>query len=114
MNVNEILVDLRAEQARIEIAIAALEALNSTPETTATPSESSAVPTSKRRLSAAGRRRIAEAARKRWATLKAAEKTTKIPAKKSGRKPMSPAAKKRLSDLAKKRWAARKISAAKA
>lgn len=82
MDTSQILADLRAERERLDRAIAALEALNSSTQqvpvaphartrTTTGTSSTRTVPakqasSAKRRLSAAARKRISEAAKKRW------------------------------------------------
>ncbi len=65
MDTKKILSDLRAELARINQAIAALETLNDTGVPTA--GASAGPKPRRRRISAAGRRRISEAAKARWA-----------------------------------------------
>ena len=72
MDTSKILADLRAEQSRIEQAIAALEALDGSGPTTrsyrrAVSSVKPAKRTRRRRMSAAGRKRISEMMKRRWA-----------------------------------------------
>src|SRR4051794_18056744 len=103
MDTAKILTELRSERERIDRAIAALEALDST---TAQPRQTSSQPTSKprgRRLSSAARKRMSEAQQKRWADKKnvvpqgGAKKAAKKSAKKGG---LTAAGRRRLSELA--------------
>jgi hypothetical protein len=113
MELRNLLKDLYAEKVKVEKAIAALEALDSTagmPTTTLGDRSPAATQHGgRRRMSAAGRKRISEAAKKRWAL----QKAQAAPAKKTGKKAaptrhISPAARKAMSEAAKKRWAAQK------
>jgi hypothetical protein len=78
MNAKSILADLKAERARLDKAIAALESLDSTgtarrgrpAATKATPK-----PRRRRRLSVAARKRMSEMMKKRWAARKQSGKT---------------------------------------
>jgi len=72
MDTAALLSQLRTERDRIDKAIAALESLNGTKQTTAAPAKADR--RGRRRMSAAARRRIAAAQRKRWAAVKAAKK----------------------------------------
>jgi hypothetical protein len=65
------------------------------------------------RMSAAGRRAIAEAQRKRWATKKAAVRSTPEVVAKPKRK-LSAAGRKAIVAATKKRWALKRAEAAKA
>ena len=62
----------------------------------------SAKPSQKRKMSAAGRAKVAAAQRARWAKVKRAKPAAKAPAKK---RKMSAAAKAKISAAAKARWA---------
>ena len=112
MDTKKILSDLRAELARINQAIAALETLSDTGVPTV--AKAAGPKPRRRRISAAGRRRISEAAKARWAERR--KKATKpvAPKQAGGRGKMSPAARKRISEMMKKRWAERRKKAAKA
>ncbi len=70
MNTNKILNDLRAERARIDQAIKALESLNSTGRTVSRPAATSAITRKRprRHISAAARKRLSELMKKRWST----------------------------------------------
>jgi hypothetical protein len=111
VDTKKILSDLRAELARINQAIAALETLSDTGVPTV--AKAAGPKPRRRRISAAGRRRISEAAKARWAERR--KKATKpvAPKQAGGRGKMSPAARKRISEMMKKRWAERRKKAAK-
>ena len=113
MVIDSVLAQLKQELARINQAIAALEALTGTesPRSRTSKGIQSMGPTRlrRRRMSGAARAKIAAAQRARWAKQRASATTRKAtPVKTKGRAPMSPAARKRLSALMKTRWAARK------
>ena len=77
MDTARLIRDLRAEKARIDRAIAALEALNGTGARSQSPQ--SAAPTLQKThkrgvMSAAGRKRISEMMKKRWAARRKAAK----------------------------------------
>ncbi len=97
MNISRILAELRTERARIDQAIAAIEAIsgNNSSPATAKPGR-----VGSRRMSAAGRKRISEAAKAMWAERR---KQTNRP-----RRHISAAGRKRLSAMMKARWAARR------
>jgi len=69
MDTNGILVELRAERDRIDQAISAIEAVNSTGRRRGRPPGSTSAPKKhrRRRMSAAGRKQISQAAKQRWA-----------------------------------------------
>jgi hypothetical protein len=122
MDTRRILTELLAERERIDQAIAALQALDSTYTPPAQPSSTKAATpqTRGRRMSAAGRKRISEAAKKRWAERKKAAESP-VTAKQSATKHSSKrrggitaAGRKRISDMMKKRWAERRKAAGKA
>ncbi len=76
---------------------------------------SSLRPPTKRHLSAAGRKRIAEAARKRWAALRAGQKTAMKPAtKKATKRRLSAEGRQHIVEAAKQRWAAKRAADAAA
>lgn len=115
MDIQNIVEQLRQQQARLDKAIAALgggytaRRRGRPPKATASP----AVRRGPRKMSAAARARIAAAQRARWAKQKRQATTPKqarSTTKKAGRRArhMSAAARKRLSALMKARWAARK------
>ncbi len=97
MNISRILAELRTERARIDQAIAAIEAIsgNNFSPATAKPRR-----VGSRRMSAAGRKRISEAAKAMWAERR---KQTNRP-----RRHISAAGRKKLSAMMKARWAARR------
>ena len=68
MDINRVLADLRAEHGRIERAIAALEAVNSTGRRRAGRLPRAAVTRRRRgRMSAAARRKLSQLLKQRWA-----------------------------------------------
>jgi hypothetical protein len=103
MDTNAILTELRAERARIEQAIAALQALET--KRGGRGRGAGAARGRRGRLSAEARRRIATAMKARWAERKSASSQPKI-ASKRGR--LTAAGRKRLSEMMKKRWAERR------
>jgi hypothetical protein len=112
LNVTAILSELKAEQQRIDNAIAALEALDGiafpdSPPQAVRPAK--APKKKKRHMSAEGKARIIAAAKKRWAAFNAAKAAEK-PVKKA--RVMSPATRRKIAAAARARWA--KIKAAKA
>jgi hypothetical protein len=72
MDTTALLSQLMAERGRIDKAIAALESLDGTKQTTAVPAKAGR--RGRPRMSASARRRIAVAQKKRWAAVKAAKK----------------------------------------
>ena len=123
MNTANILRDLRSERERIDKAIIALEALDSTPllSSNAVQRKSTAAPTTHSRnlMSPAARKRMSEMMKNRWAlrkkTVKPKVSAKKASAKKAARKGgLTPAGRKRLSAMMKKRWADKKKAAANA
>jgi hypothetical protein len=121
MDTQRILIDLRAERDRINQAIAALEALDSTAAPASRPMQPpQAAPRprgGKRTMSAAARQKISEAAKRRWAKQKAQAAKPKVTAKQTAPKPtaakrtISAAGRKRIAEAAKKMWAERKKAA---
>jgi hypothetical protein len=74
MDMNRILAELRTERDRIDQAISALQAVNSTePRRVGRPPRAAAIPRGRGGMSAAGRARIAAAQRARWAKAKQAQ-----------------------------------------
>ena len=117
MNAKSVVTYLKAELGRINKAIFALEALDSTGNTTARrgrPLLSKATPKArrKRRLTTAGRKRLSEMMKKRWAERR--QKANKPAPRARARRRLSTAARKRMSQMMKARWAAKKKAAAKA
>lgn len=125
MDTYKILADLRSERDRIDQAIAALEALDSTtPRTTgrapAKRTSSGQATSGRRTISAAARRAMSRAAKRNWALRKgqsaqsqpkskeAAPKTVAAKRAKSG---ITAAGRKRISEMMKKRWAERRKAA---
>jgi hypothetical protein len=109
MNFDQIVSDLKAERAKLDQAI---QALDGSSARRGRPPKSAL---RKRTMSPAARKRISAAMKLRWAERlgtsapkKAAAPTKIAPA----RKPMSPAARKKLAALMKARWAARKKAGA--
>ncbi len=68
MNTSKILAELRAERARIDQAIRAIESLNVRSAGRRAAAATSAKPRRRRRLSAAARKRLSEMMKKRWAS----------------------------------------------
>lgn len=109
MNFDQIVSDLKAERAKLDQAIQALD--RSSPRRGRPPKSA----LRKRTMSPAARKRISAAMKIRWAQRKGKSRAKKAapPAKKPARKPMSPAVRKKLAVLMKARWAARKKAGAK-
>ena len=107
MDTNRILADLHAERDRIEQAISALEAVNSTLRRTAASAPRAAVTRRKRgRMSAAARRKLSRLLKQRWAQGKMKPKVKAKPAQ--GSKParhLSKAARRRIAASQRARWA---------
>ena len=103
MNFDQIVSDLKAERAKLDQAIQALD--GSSPRRGRPPKSA----LRKRTMSPAARKRISAAMKLRWA-----KRLGKSAPKKAApaRKPMSPAARKKLAALMKARWAARKKAGA--
>ena len=115
MDIQTIVLDLKAERNRIDQAISAIEGLTSTAHRRGRRPKAATTGGNRRRMSPAARKRISEAMKQRWAKWKGKsapkqDKTT--PKKTTVRRPMSAAAKKKLSALMKARWAAKKQSRA--
>jgi hypothetical protein len=111
METQRIIADLRAERGRINVAIAALEALDGTGRRRGRPAGSTAGPPKRgrRRMSAGARRRIAAAMRARWAAKKKkGARPQKAVAKQKPHLGITAAGRKRLSEMMKKRWAERR------
>ncbi len=109
MNFDQIVSDLKAERAKLDQAI---QALDGSGPRRGRPSKSAL---RKRTMSPAARKRISAAMKIRWAQRKGKPRTKEAaaPARKPARKPMSPAARKKLAVLMKARWARRKKAGAK-
>jgi hypothetical protein len=121
MDTSKILSDLRAERDRIDRAIAALEALNSTaPQSKTATAPAQQATTGKRTMSASARRKISKAQKALWASKKAAQPRgtatqaapKQVAAKQAKKAGLTAAGRKRLSENMKKRWAAKKKAAA--
>jgi len=110
MNFDQIVSDLKAERAKLDQAIQALE--GSSPRRGRPPKSAPRT----RTMSPAARKRISAAMKLRWTQRKGRTpaKKAKAPARKPTRKPMSPATRKKLAALMKARWAARKKAGAAA
>ena len=103
MDANRILAELRTERDRIDRAIAAIEAVNSTGRRRANRSPKAAQqPRRRGRISAAGRARIAAAQRARWAKAKQSQASKPV-------RRLSAAARRKMSRLMKQRWAQGKM-----
>jgi hypothetical protein len=135
MNTKTILAELRAQRDRIDLAVAAIEALHGTlASTPRTAIKAAAQPAPKKRaVSPEARQRMAEAQQKRWAKTRRAvkavakktaakapiaKKSIKVAVKKAapkkGKGGITAAGRKRLSEATKARWAAKKRAAKKA
>ena len=111
MDIQSLILELRAERNRLDQAISALEGLTSSAPRRGRPPKAASAGGKRRTMSAAARKRISAAMKQRWAKWKgkSAPKQAKAASKKSTvRRPMSAAAKKKLSELMKARWAAKK------
>ena len=107
MDTNRILAELHAERDRIDQAISALEAVNSTGRGTAARAPRAAITHRKRgRMSAAARRKMSLLMRQRWAQGKMRPRAKAEPAQasKPGRR-MSQAARNRIAAAQRRRWA---------
>jgi len=104
MDTNRILAELRAERDRIDRAITAIEAINSTGHRrVGRPPRAAEKPRRRGRLSAAARARIAAARRVRWAKVKQSHASKPV-------RRMSAAARRKMSRLLKQRWAEGKMT----
>ena len=109
MDTTHILSDLRAERGRIEQAIAAIEALETTANLSPRTTAAKAAPRRARRrgLTPAGRKRISEMMKARWAQRR--KQAAKPAAKRAGAgRHMSAAARRKIAAAQRARWAARK------
>lgn len=139
MDTQRILTELRAERDRLQKAIEAFEALDSSvtlstshpqaniraqrAKQSAAKGTAKQISTGKRTMSAAARRKISEAAKKRWAERKGKESKSQASAKQVAARQtaakqaaqggLTPAGRKHLSDMMKKRWAERRKKAGK-
>ena len=107
MDTNKILVELRAERNRIDQAIAALEALNSTggPKT--------AVTRRRAGMSGAARRKLSRLLKQRWAQGKMQRAKAKPTQATKRARRMSKAARNRIAAAQRARWARVKSEQAK-
>jgi len=108
MNITDVLAELRTERARIDQAIGAITALNSTGRQRGRRAGVTTAPKRGRRgLSAAARAKLSRLLKQRWAQgkMKPGTKATPTQASKPVRH-MSAAGRKRIAEAAKRRWAA--------
>jgi len=105
MDINSILGELRAERNRIERAISALEAVNSTGRRRAVrPPRAAAIQRKHRRLSAAARAKLSRLLKERWAQGKMRARAKQAHASKLARR-MSRVGRKRIAAAQRARWA---------
>ena len=101
MDTNRILAELRAERDRIDQAISALEAVNSTGRRRAgRPPRAAQKPRRRGRMSAAARRKMSRLLKQRWAQGKMKRAKASKPVRR-----MSRAARKRIAAAQRARWA---------
>ena len=107
MDIDSILAELRAERDRIDQAISALQAVNSTGRREVGHQPRTATTRRRRgRMSAAGRRRLSRLLKERWAQGKMGRKTSARPAQLSKpRRRVSAAARNRMAAAQRARWA---------
>ena len=106
MHIETILAELRAERGRIDQAISALEAVNSTGRRRGRPPGSTSAPKKRGRMSAAARRKLSRLLKQRWAQGKMKPRASAKPVQTS--KParrVSRAARKRMAAAQRARWA---------
>jgi len=106
MDTNGILADLHAERGRIDQAISALEAINSTGRRTAAPAPAAVTRRKRGRMSVAARRKLSRLLKQRWSQGKMKPGAKAKPAQVS--KParhMSKAARRRIAAAQRARWA---------
>ena len=107
MDINRILVELRAERNRIDRAISAIEAVNPAGRRgVGRPPRTAPKPGRRGGMSAAARRKLSRLLKQRWAAgkMKPRAKAKPVLASKPARR-MSAAGRKRISQAAKRRWA---------
>jgi uncharacterized protein (DUF885 family) len=107
MNTHSILADLRAERDRIDQAISALEAVNSTGRRRVSrPPRAAATPGRRGRMSAAARRKLSRLLKQRWAQgkMKGRAKAKRAQTSKPARR-MSRAARQKIAAAQRARWA---------
>ena len=101
MDINRILAELRAERDRIDQAISAIEAVDSTGHPrVGRPPKAARKPRGRGRMSAAARRKMSRLMKQRWAQ----GKMKRAQASKPGRR-MSRAARKKIAAAQRARWA---------
>jgi len=107
MDTNRILADLRAERDRIDQAISALEAVNSTGQRRAVrPLRRATIRSGRGRMSAAARRKLSRLLKQRWAQGKMGKKgsTKSTPTSRPTHR-ISAAGRNRIVEATKRRWA---------
>jgi hypothetical protein len=105
MDTNRILAELRSERGRIDRAISAIEAINSTGRRKAgRPPKATAVRNRRGRMSTAGRRKLSRLMKQRWAQGKMKPRAKQVKASKPVRK-MSQAARRKIAAAQRARWA---------
>ncbi len=105
MDTNSILAELRAERDRLDRAIAAIEAVNSTGRRMVGRSPRAEATQRRRgRISAAGRRKLSRLMKRRWAQGKMKPRAKQAKASKPVRK-MSQAARRKIAAAQRARWA---------
>jgi len=107
MDPNRILVELRAERNRIDQAISALEAVNSTGHRrVGRPPRAAAAGKRRGRLSAAARRKLSRLLKQRWAQGRMKPRAKAKPAQASRpERQMSKAARRKIAAAQRARWA---------
>jgi len=101
MDTNRILAELRAERARLDRAITAIEAVNSTGRRrVGCPPRAAAIPRRRGRMSAAARRKLSRLLKERWAQGKMKRAKASKPVRR-----MSRAARKKIAAAQRARWA---------
>jgi len=104
MDINRILVELRAERDRIDRAISAIEAVNPAGRRrVGRPPRTAPKPGRRGGMSAAARRKLSRLLKQRWAQGKMKRAKTSKPARR-----MSPAARKKIAAAQRARWAKQK------
>jgi len=115
MDIHGILTELRSERARIDQAISALEAVNSTERRTGGRMPRAAAAQRRRAgMSAAARRKLSRLLKQRWAAGKMKPRTKAEPARANPARRMSPAGRNKIATAQRARWAAWRKKRAKA
>ncbi len=101
MDTNRILAELRSERDRLDRAISALEAVNSTGRPrVGRPPKAAGIPRRRGRMSAAARRKLSRLLKQRWAQGKMKRAKASKPVRR-----MSRAARKKIAAAQRARWA---------